>query len=52
MWPKLSVGGIIVARDYGSFPNALPLTVYVDNFIKNIDENAFIYRPENVVLLL
>ena len=45
MWPKLSIGGIIAVCDYGSFPNALPLTVYVDNFIKNIDKEAFIYRP-------
>ena len=39
MWPKLSKGGIICVCDYGSYPNALPLTVYVDNF-KTIEDEA------------
>jgi hypothetical protein len=44
MWPKLSPGGIICVCDYGSFPNAIPLTVYLDEFIKKIAEKAFIFR--------
>ena len=46
MWPKLSPGGIICVCDYGSFPNAIPLTVYIDEFIKNIANEAFIFRNE------
>ena len=46
MWPKLSKGGIICVCDYGSYPNALPLTVYVDNFLKTIEDEVFTYRPE------
>jgi hypothetical protein len=44
MWPKLSPGGIICVCDYGSFPNAIPLTVYLDEFTKKIAEKAFIFR--------
>ena len=32
MWTKLSPGGIIVVADYGSFPNAIPLTSLLTNF--------------------
>ena len=46
MWPKLSPGGIICVCDYGSFPNAIPLTVYVDEFIKQITDQAFVFRTE------
>ena len=46
MWSKLSPGGIIAVCDYGSFPNAIPLTVHVDSFIKNIEDKAFIFRPD------
>jgi O-methyltransferase len=46
MWPKLSPGGIICVCDYGSFPNALPLTVYVDEFIKQIADEAFVFRAD------
>ena len=46
MWPKLSPGGIICVCDYGSFPNAIPLTVYVDEFIKQIADEAFIFRSD------
>lgn len=46
MWSKLSVGGIICVCDYGSFPNAIPLTVYIDEFIKKISEEAFIFRND------
>lgn len=52
MWPRLSPGGIIAVCDYGSFPNALPLTVYLDKFIKKIKSKAFIYRPEKMGLCL
>ena len=44
MWPKLSPGGIICVCDYGSFPNAIPLTAYVDEFIKELGSEAFIFR--------
>jgi hypothetical protein len=44
MWPKLSVGGIICVCDYGSFPNCLPLTMYVDRFFEN-RKDAWIYHP-------
>jgi len=48
MWPKLSPGGIIAVCDYGSYPNAIPLTVYLDEFIKDISSEAFIFRVERV----
>ncbi len=46
MWPKLSPGGIIAVCDYGSFPNAIPLTVYIDEFIQTIRDEAFIFRAD------
>jgi len=46
MWSKLSPGGIICVCDYGSFPNAIPLTVYIDHFIKKISDQAFIFRND------
>ena len=46
MWPKLSPGGIICVCDYGSYPNAIPLTVYVDKFIKELGSKAFIFRND------
>ncbi len=46
MWPKLSPGGIIAVCDYGSFPNAIPLTVFMDEFIKEISSEAFIFRAD------
>ena len=47
MWPKLSPGGVICVCDYGSFPNAIPLTMYIDEFIKKIANDAFIYRADS-----
>ena len=46
MWSKLSPGGIICVCDYGSFPNAIPLTVYIDQFIKKVSNQAFIFRND------
>lgn len=46
MWPRLSPGGIIAVCDYGSFPNAIPLTVYMDEFIRGISSEAFIFRAD------
>lgn len=34
VWPLLNKGGIILFDDYGFFPNCLPLTVFVDDFVK------------------
>jgi hypothetical protein len=45
MWERLSIGGIITICDYGSYPNCLPLTTYVDNFFEK-KNNVFIYKPE------
>ena len=50
MWPKLSKGGIITICDYGSFPNAIPLTMYCDEFFKG-KKDAFIYHPASVGLV-
>jgi len=44
IWPKLEIGGIIAICDYGSFPNAIPLTVYTDKFLKD-KANAFVFYP-------
>ena len=44
MWPKLSKGGIITICDYGSYPNAIPLTMYCDEFFKD-KEDAIIFHP-------
>lgn len=46
LWPKLSSGGMIVICDYGSFPNAIPLTVYADYFFQDKRSEAFFYRPD------
>ncbi len=44
IWPKLSLGGIISICDYGSFPNAMPLTVYTDKFIRD-KQNVLVFYP-------
>jgi len=51
-WKKISKGGIIAICDYGSFPNCLPLTVYVDIFIENKQNEIFVYRPERVGIFI
>jgi O-methyltransferase len=45
MWKKLSVGGVLAVCDYGSYPNCLPLTTYVDDFFEK-RKDAFIYKPD------
>ena len=49
MWPKLSPRGIIAVCDYGSFPNAIPLTVFLDEFIKKINSDAFVFGLINLL---
>jgi O-methyltransferase len=51
MWPKLSVGGIIAICDYGSFPNAIPLTTFVDRFFEG-KKDAFVFHPANLGLFV
>ena len=46
VWPKLSKGGIICVCDYGSYPNAIPLTMYIDNYFKDKNKYAKIYYPK------
>lgn len=43
-WENISKGGVIIICDYGSFPNAAPLTAYVDSFINKIND-AYVYKP-------
>ena len=45
-WSKLSKGGIICVCDYGSYPNAIPLTMYIDSFFKDKNNSAKIYYPK------
>ena len=45
IWEKLSPGGIVAICDYGSYPNALPLTVIVDEFFQNKQNDAFLFHP-------
>ena len=52
LWSKLSVDGIICICDYGSFPNALPLTVFVDEFVEKIEDEVFTYRPDKFGIFL
>ena len=47
LWPKLSKGGIIAICDYGSYPNAIPLTMYTDKFFEN-RKDATIFTPARV----
>jgi hypothetical protein len=35
-WSRLSKGGVILVCDVGSYPNAIPLTVYVKKFFNKI----------------
>ena len=35
IWPRLSSGGIVHTCDYGSYPNCLPLTYYLEEFERN-----------------
>ena len=49
-WSKLNNGGIICICDYGSYPNALPLTMYVDYFFKN--KNAKIFYPKVGIFII
>jgi len=51
MWPKISPGGIIAICDYGSFPNAIPLTMFTDKFFED-KKDAFIFHPTRVGLFV
>jgi hypothetical protein len=44
LWPKLSPGGIVAICDYGSYPNSIPLTMYVDKFFEG-KTDALIFKP-------
>lgn len=50
MWDNLSVGGIIAICDYGSYPNCIPLTMYVDKFLENKD--VFVFHPTNIGIFI
>ena len=45
IWKKLSPGGIVAICDYGSYPNAIPLTVITDEFFRDKQDDAFIFHP-------
>lgn len=52
VWPRLSPGGIIVVDDYGSFPNAIPLTVAADRFAESHpDAFAFLLHWTGMFLM-
>ena len=46
IWPRLSIGGIVSICDYGSYPNAIPLTMYVDKFFEDKSKEAKVFYPE------
>ena len=49
IWPRLSSGGIVHTCDYGSNPNCLPLTYFLDEFEKqNPDIISFRTLPEGI----
>lgn len=42
IWPRLSKGGIVHTCDYGSYPNCLPLTTFLERFESdNSDVQSF-----------
>ena len=43
VWPRLNSGGIVHTCDYGSYPNCLPLTKYLDEF-ENSNPDVISYR--------
>lgn len=51
MWPRLSPGGIIAVDDYGSFPNAIPLTVECDVFCREHPE-AFAFLSHHTGIFI
>jgi len=51
MWPKISKGGILAICDYGSYPNCVPLTVYVDKFFKE-KTDAWIFHTARVGIFI
>ena len=49
IWPRLSSGGIVHTCDYGSYPNCLPLTYFLDEFERqNPDIISFRTLPEGI----
>jgi len=49
IWPRLSSGGIVHTCDYGSYPNCLPLTYYLEEFErKNPEIVSFRTLPEGI----
>ena len=52
IWPKLSKGGIVCVCDYGSFPNAIPLTMYIDKFFSDKQNNVKIYYPKDGIFII
>jgi O-methyltransferase len=51
IWPMLSQGGVLVICDYGSYPNCLPLTALVNDFLK-FHKPGFVYRNPNIGIFL
>lgn len=51
MWPNISQGGILCVCDYGSYPNCLPLTVFVDKFFENRTD-ALIFHTTRVGIII
>ena len=51
MWPKISPGGIIAICDYGSYPNCIPLTMYVDHFFAD-KRDALLFHTANVGIFI
>jgi hypothetical protein len=45
IWKQLQAGGIMCVCDYGSYPNCVPLTAFIDDFVERIKSDAFVYKP-------
>lgn len=51
LWPRLNPMGIIAVCDYGSYPNAIPLTMYTDKFLED-KKDAVIFHPARVGIFI
>jgi hypothetical protein len=47
IWERLTEGGLVAVCDYGSYPNCVPLTMYVDEFFSS-RHDAFVFRSPSM----
>ena len=52
VWPLVSTNGVVLFDDYGFFPNCIPLTAFVDEFVNTHPAAFCFYLPSNGFMVI